>query len=104
MLTFGLKGKMYNIIRTMYKNIQSSVRISGHLTDWFSITSGVRQGDNIAPTLFAMFVNDLAEEIKSLNVGVAVGNIFVSLLFYADDIVLLSETMEGLQEQLNTST
>ena len=93
---------MYNIIQTLYKDIKSAIRIAGHFTDWFSVSSGVRQGDNVAPTLFAMFVNDLATEIKELKLGVMAGTLQISLLLYADDIILLSETEEGLQQQLNT--
>ena len=99
---FGIQGKLYNIIKTLYKEIQSSVQVAGYLTDWFSVTSGVRQGDNIAPTLFAMYINSLAQEIKNLNKGVNVDELMVSILLYADDIVLISDSEKGLQEQLNT--
>ncbi|CAC5371409.1 Ryncolin-2,Fibrinogen C domain-containing protein 1-A,Ryncolin-1,Ryncolin-3,Fibrinogen C domain-containing protein 1-B,Fibrinogen C domain-containing protein 1 [Mytilus coruscus] len=40
------------------------------LTDWFSCNSGVRQGDNLSPTLFSIFINDLVQEVKDLNFGV----------------------------------
>ncbi len=36
---------------------------------WFPTTSGVRQGDVLSPTLFSLFVNDLALEVKRLNRG-----------------------------------
>jgi hypothetical protein len=37
--------------------------------DWFSSASGVRQGGNLSPTLFALFINDLAKEVKNTNRG-----------------------------------
>ena len=55
---YNISGNILNIIKTMYANIQSVVRLGCVLTDWFSITAGVRQGDNLAPTLFAIFVNE----------------------------------------------
>ena len=53
--------------------------------------------------LFALFINDLVPEINSLNCGISVDDDFsLSTLLYADDIVFLASTAEGLQEQLET--
>ena len=95
-------GKMYSVIRTMYQNLQCSVRVGGALTDWFSQTAGVRQGDTLAPTLFAIYINDLVPEINSLNKGIRISDeLTLSILLYADDIVLMSETADGLQSMLD---
>ena len=58
-------------------------------------------GQNESPTLFALFINSLAQLIKDLNFGVRYANLNVSILLYADDIVLLAETEEDLQQMLN---
>ncbi len=43
------------------------------LTNWFPTILGVKQGDALSPTLFALYVNDLADEIKQLGgVGLSV--------------------------------
>ena len=70
-------------------------------TDWFDVRSGVRQGDNLSPTLFGLFLNSLPTYIKSLNKGVKVGHDKVSILLYADDMVLLALTENDLQYMLN---
>ena len=59
----------------------------------------------MSPTLFAIFINDLAKEIKSSGVGVKL-NIedeitLISILLYADDIVLFAENEADLQSLLN---
>ena len=60
--------------------------------------------------LFAIFINDLANEIKSSGVGVNLNidsdanNIEITLLnilLYADDIVLFAENEVDLQSLLN---
>ncbi len=53
------------------------------------MTSGARQGDDLSPTFFSIFINDLATGIKDMNIGVPIGDEQISILLYADDIVLL---------------
>ena len=61
----------------------------------------MRQGDNLAPTLFSMFANDLAYQLKALNAGIDVNNDHIYILLYADDIALISDSPENLQRQVN---
>ena len=62
---------------------------------------GVRQGDNLSPTLFSIFLNDLATGIKNLNLGIDIDNYNLTILLYADDIVLLAPSPEKLQQQID---
>ena len=101
LLKQGVHGKILKVIQTLYSNLQSCVRINNNFTDWFSISSGVRQGDNLAPTLFAVFINDLANDVKSVQCGIRVSEQMVSLLMYADDIIFISDSPECLQKQLD---
>ena len=39
--------------------------------------------------------------MNGLNIGVNIDDKMISILLYADDIVLLSETQEGLQKALD---
>ena len=61
---------------------------------------GVKQGDNLSPTLFNLFINNLSSQIKELHCSIKVGIEQVSILLYADDIVLLSDSEKGLQSML----
>lgn len=51
---------------------------------------GVKQGDTLSPTLFALYANDLALQIKNAKLGVEIVDIFLGILLYADVIVLLA--------------
>ncbi|MES9882132.1 MAG: reverse transcriptase family protein [Sedimenticola sp.] len=103
LLGIGIDGKVYNIIKSLYANVEACVRVNGQLSDWFSVDSGVRQGDNLAPTLFALFINDIARHVNELGLGVPLcDGDRVSILKYADDIVLIAESPEDLQAMLNT--
>ena len=85
----GIQGKIYDTIKTLYTNPVSCVLLNGHLGEWFSIGSGVRQGNSLSPTLFACFINYVAQQINDLNVGIPIGEKKLNILLYADDIVLV---------------
>ena len=53
------------------------------------------------PLLFNIYVNSLVEEIETADIGVDVGMSKLSMLLYADDIVLVSKSQDKLQKGLN---
>ena len=71
-----------------------------HLIFFFS-SIGVRQGCPLSPSLFNLFLNDLPERFTNECVPVMLDSQNISVLMYADDIVLLSESPIGLQNCLN---
>ncbi len=76
------------------------VRINGELTYWFCVNTALKQGYLIYPQLFNMYINDLVDEIKSLNLGVPVNHVLVAILLYADDIALIANIEQDLQTML----
>ena len=40
----GVRGKMWRVIREMYRTVQSSVLVDGEQTEMFELNMGVRQG------------------------------------------------------------
>jgi hypothetical protein len=71
-------------------------------TEWFRTISGIKQGDNVSTGWFALYIDDLAEEIKQSNLGIHLEDNFdVSILLYADDLALLSENEENLQKMVD---
>ena len=97
----GVKGKMFNVIKSLYTDVTCKVRVNGQCTESFPGNCGVKQGCNLSPTLFAFYINNHALDIKKLNVGITAGNLILSLLLYADDIDLLAGTAGDPQLQLN---
>ena len=104
LLKYGINGNMYKAIRSLCFNTTYTVNINGYNTRWFNADLGVRQGDCISPTLFSLFVNDMAKEVKEAECGVQFGDIKVSILLYADDVVLIAENEADLQRLLDIVT
>ena len=104
LLKNGIRGKLFRCIRSMYADVKAKVRNGAVFSDIINCTQGVKQGDVCSPVLFSLFVNELALEIiQNGRHGVTMnsGLIELFILLFADDIVLLSETIVGLQNQLN---
>lgn len=101
LLLNNIDGKLYKSVKNIYQSSESCVRINGKLTNWFDCKTGVKQGDNLSPTLFSIFINDLIQEINNMNLGIELGNRKLSILLYADDIALVANSPEDLQTMLN---
>ena len=103
MKQIGFSGNLLDLIRDMYKKTKCAVKMKDSITNYFDYTRGVRQGCPISPILFNIYVNDIFK-IMNENNG---SDIFlkegepINALMYADDLILISETETGLQNQLN---
>ena len=96
LLKYGIRGKILNIIQSMYSNLKTKVKNNNCLSDDFACMLGVAQGECISPFLFSMYLNDLEEEfILRGYEGVDIGMLKLYLLLYADDVILWSETADG---------
>ena len=101
LLINGVDGNFYKAIKSLYRptGTISKLRINSHLTDIFKVTNGVHQGDTISPTLFNLYTNDLA--LNALKCGVDIDGRCVSILLYADDVVIMSDSEDNLQKMIN---
>jgi hypothetical protein len=98
---YGIKGKMWRVLRSVYESVESSVIVNDHRTRFFGVDVGLRQGCLMSPILFALYINGLAEEIKKANIGARIipskSQRCASLLF-ADDIALIAEDKASLEK------
>ena len=85
--------KWFNLF---YKNSCSSVIINGHMSDWFYVQRGCRQGDPLSPYIFILCAEILAILIRNnVNIkGIKIGNEQFLITQYADDTSLLLDGSE----------
>ncbi len=96
----GIKGKLWRVLKNIYRKVESSVLLGDNRTAWFLIEVGLRQGCILSPILFTLFINDLRDVIERMNKGVKIGTRRISILFFADDIVLLANNKQDLEYML----
>ena len=115
LLENGVNGKFLNIIRNLYMKAKSCVNVNHTLSDYFVSNVGLRQGENLSPLLFALYLNDLKIYLQSKYPGLPhlnnLSNENLSkdickfahffLLMYADDTVILAESEYELQNAIN---
>jgi len=99
----GITGNSLNLIKDLYNKTKCAIKVSDRITNFFNYTKGVRQGCPLSPILFNLYVNDLFEKINqgTLKDVFLNPNNKVNALMYADDLVLISETKEGLQQHID---
>ena len=103
------------MITNLYKGAKSCVDYNGGVSNFFASNVGVRQGENLSPMLFAIFLNDM-EDFFAERGGVSLSLIskldtdsrahvdrFIKLfvLLYADDTVFLADNERDMQHLLH---
>jgi hypothetical protein len=69
-----------------------------------SASNGVRQGDKVSPFLFNLYMDELSAILDKADIGCVIGNQKINHLLYADDIVLFSPSVRGLQGLFDITT
>ncbi len=99
----GLDQNFLRIIECMYYNTECAVKLNNKCTNFFKCSKGVRQGCPLSPTLFNIYINDLIDELDGNNPNpLNLNNEPITCLFYADDLIILSSSHDGLQRCLNS--
>ncbi len=101
LLKANVGGMFGKLIQNIYAHSSVQIKLKDGLTDAFQDTLGVKQGCVLSPTLFKLFINDLPSIFTDECEPVTLYDKKVSSLMFADDVVLTSESKEGLQQSLN---
>ena len=111
-----VNGNIIRVLYNLYDQAKSCVKKGGKLSDFFKCNAGVRQGENLSPLLFAIYLNDFEKFLKKhyfglTHISLAVKRelsdddieLYVKLfvLLYADDTIVLAESELELQAALN---
>ena len=85
-------------IYALYEQVFGRVRCPGGMSDTIASTIGVKQGCPLSPTLFGLYIDELADFLtQDGKEAVDLSGTPVHITLYANDIVLVSESPGGLQ-------
>ena len=114
----GIGGNVLKVIKDLYIKAKSCVSNNGQKpTTFFYSNVGVKQGENLSPVLFSLFLNDLKSYMTSQGVkGITLSHtlaqemnmrdiehyVHLFLLLYADDTAILAETATEMQMALDS--
>ena len=98
----GIPPIVLRLLVKMYDTQEANVRWNNNLSDTFSLRNGVKQGAVLSPRLFCVYTDALFSALRRRRTGCWMGDAFVGIVGYADDLLLLSPTMDGLQEMVSS--
>ena len=97
MNNYSIGGKFLKIIREIYKDNKIFVKLPDGLLEPFTTTISVKQGCVLSPIIFNVYIDKICDIFDQNCRPVKINNSKLNCLLWADDLLLVSETAEGLQ-------
>ena len=94
----GIPDHLTCLLRNLYAGQEATVRTGHEITDRFQIKKGVCQGCILSPCLFNVYAENIMRnsELDQSPAGIKIASRNISIIRYADDTTLMSESKEEL--------
>ena len=99
--TLGINGIFLKNLKAMYETISYKIKLKDGYLDPISSNLGLKQGCPLSPMLFNLYIDDVNDIFDDQCDPVTLTDTNISHFLYADDLVLVSLTPEGLQRSLD---
>ena len=96
MAALGFGGQFLGTLKSIYSGDSVQCEVNGLQTRPVYLRRGLRQGCSLSPILFNIYISALGNALTVSQEGFQVGSICVSGLFFADDLVVVGQSREGL--------
>ena len=101
----GIPDPVVRMLCSMFDHNSSRVVIDGFEGEWFPNSVGLMQGSSLSPFLYALFIDDLPKGLLDPDfASIPLGDSKVNSILYADDIALMTESVDEMQIILNYCT
>lgn len=103
--TTGIDDKDLRIIANLYWQQKAVIRVGERSTEEIEIRRGVRQGCILSPLIFNLYSEKIFDEaVQQAQEGIVINGVTLNNLRYADDTVLMADSLEGLIRLLHSVT
>jgi hypothetical protein len=96
-----LKNFWWRLMFTWYTSLTATIKWNNEFSPKFNLYKGTRQGGLTSPFLFNLLYQDLVSGLSELPGGMKIGKYSYNVFCYADDLLLTSATVTGLQTLIN---
>ena len=98
----GIPDHLTCLLRNLYAGQEATVRTGHGTTDWFQIGKGVRQGCILSPCLLNFYAEYIMRNagLEEAHAGIKISGRNINNLRYADDTILMAESLEELKSFL----
>ena len=102
LLQDNTNSNIVGMLAYWYSHQELCVRWISSVSGFFMASNGTRQGGILSPILFCRYIRDLGllHDIAQAGIGCNIGGVFINILAYADDIVLLAPSWRAMQDLL----
>lgn len=90
--------KIIDVMAALYVEDETNISFNGKNMGTVSVSSGIRQGCTGSPLLFIMVLNYIIDKIVDTKLGFKNDHIYMPVLFFADDGLVLSQSRGELQK------
>ena len=94
----GLPPDIVLMIMHYLRNTTARVVWNGCKDSYYVINKGVRQGGNLSPFLFKLYLDDVIKAVGEVETGCCFGPYRANIIAYADDVALLADTKENIEK------
>ena len=100
LLDTGMPPIVVRALMFMYQQQYAWVKWGQSVSSRFGIKNGTRQGSMASPALWSVYLDLLIKELRQLGVGCHAGGLYMGVVVYADDVLLMAPTRGAMQLML----
>ena len=99
----GVSGKIINVLENWFGKNCTTIKWNGTKSHLVQLFAGVKQGGILSPLLFALFVDNILTKLEQSGLGCFVAFKCYNSFMFADDLILISNSVTDLQLLVNLS-